>query len=116
MGNGTGVHAAKRSWVDFAGWDNTGYGNLIKASTDFIYPRVYTSYYAHLQSFLVSPGQEIGTTQLIAYSDNTGQSTGPHLHFHVRSGPDAVDVRDLDDFSENGLYPSGSGVCGSMYR
>lgn len=116
MGNGTGVYAAKRSWVDFAGWDTTGYGNLIKASTDFLYPRVYTSYYAHLQSFLVSPGQEIGTSQHIAYSDNTGQSTGPHLHFHVRSGSDAVDVRNLHDFQENSLYPSGSGVCGSMYR
>jgi hypothetical protein len=116
MGNGTGVYAARRSWVDFAGWDTTGYGNLIKASTDFLYPRVYTSYYAHLQSFWVSPGQEIGTSQLIAYSDSTGQSTGPHLHFHVRSGSDAVDVRDLYDFMENSLYPSGSGVCGSMYR
>lgn len=116
MSIGTGVYAAKRSWVDFAGWDVTGYGNLIKASTDFLYPRVYTSYYAHLQSFLVSPGQEIATSQLIAYSGNMGQSTGPHLHFHVRSGSDAVDLRDLYDFRENSLYPFGSGVCGYMYR
>lgn len=113
---GTGVHAAYTSWVDFAGWDNTGYGNLIKTSTDFLYPRVYTSYYAHLSSFLVSPGQKVGTTARIAYSGNTGQSTGPHLHFHVRSGSDAVDVRNLYIFDENSLYPSGWGVCGSMHR
>ncbi|WP_322801248.1 M23 family metallopeptidase [Thermoflexus sp.] len=116
MSVGTGVYAAQRGWVDFAGWDNTGYGNLIKISTDFIYSRVYTSYYAHLQSFVVSPGQEVAISQLIAYSGNTGNSTGPHLHFHTQSGSDAVDLRDLYVFNENSLYPNGVGVCGYMYR
>ena len=112
---GTGVYAAKTSWVDFAGWDNTGYGNLIKTSTDFLYPRVYTSHYAHLNSFLVSPGQKVGTLALIAYSGNSG-GVPAHLHFHVRSASDAVDLRDLYVFNENSLYPSSWGVCGSMYR
>lgn len=120
VSSGTGVYSTKRSWVDFAGWDNTGYGNLLKSNTDRIYSKPYIAYYAHLSSFVASPGQEIATGALIAYSGNTGNSTGPHLHFHVKyvSGGDEgpINLRNLNTFAENGLYPSGSGNCGQMSR
>ena len=43
--------------------------------------------YAHLQngSLQVRPGQSVETGQALAASGNTGQSTGPHLHFAVQA-------------------------------
>jgi murein DD-endopeptidase MepM/ murein hydrolase activator NlpD len=43
----------------------------------------FMTYYAHLQSFIVSQGQSVIKGQVIGYSGNTGCSTAPHLHFGV---------------------------------
>ena len=39
--------------------------------------------YAHLSTIGVTKGQQVGTGQVIGYSDTTGYATGPHLHFGV---------------------------------
>ena len=52
--------------------------------------RISTAY-GHNTSVAVGVGQQVAQGQLIAYSGNTGHSTGPHVHFEVRINGSAVD-------------------------
>lgn len=45
------------------------------------------SQYGHLSALSVKAGQRVVAGQRIARSGSTGNSTGPHLHFEVRTGP-----------------------------
>ncbi len=55
--------------------------------------------YAHLQASLVQPGDIVNLGDAIALSGNTGNSTGPHLHFETRFYGTAVDPRQVFTFS-----------------
>lgn len=55
---------------------STGYGKYIKIENG-----IEGSVLAHLQSFQVKVGDTVSEGQPIAFSDNTGNSTGPHLHW-----------------------------------
>jgi hypothetical protein len=86
---GTRVGAAGRGRVAFAGWNSGGYGNLI-----VIKHRLgFESWYAHLSSIAVSPGQSVVGGTTIGYVGSTGHSTGPHLHFEVRHFGTPIDPR-----------------------
>jgi murein DD-endopeptidase MepM/ murein hydrolase activator NlpD len=43
--------------------------------------------YCHLARIVVKAGQRVKEGQIIGYSDNTGNSTGPHLHYEERRSP-----------------------------
>lgn len=78
---GTEVYATADGVADWANsGHNGGYGKLVKISHSF----GFRTYYAHLDKIIVSKGEFIKKGQLIAYSGNTGYSTGPHLHYEVR--------------------------------
>ncbi|HEC23306.1 MAG TPA: hypothetical protein ENI95_10365 [Chloroflexi bacterium] len=68
----------------------TAYGNTIVIEHDFGYrgQPVYTLY-AHLSALLVTPGQRVQSGQVIGLIGNTGQVSGPHVHFEVRVGRDS---------------------------
>lgn len=46
------------------------------------------TYYAHQNERQVKEGDTVRTGDIIGQVGNTGKSTGPHLHFEVRKGPD----------------------------
>lgn len=56
------------------------FGNLV--IIDHGYGRV--TKYGHLKKILVKPGQRVKRGEVIALLGNTGQSTGPHVHYEVR--------------------------------
>ena len=86
VSNGTPVVAAAAGTVIVAGWMG-GYGNLVVVD----HGGGVSTAYGHNTSVAVGVGQQVAQGQLIAYSGNTGHSTGPHVHFEVRINGAAVD-------------------------
>ncbi|SOB91540.1 septal ring factor EnvC (AmiA/AmiB activator) [Ureibacillus xyleni] len=81
---GTPIVAAAGGAVVYAG-PLSSYGNVVIV-THNMGGDIYTTVYAHLDSYSVSVGQTVGKGEQIARMGNTGRSTGPHLHFEVHIG------------------------------
>ncbi|MFJ1968223.1 peptidoglycan DD-metalloendopeptidase family protein [Streptomyces sp. NPDC087903] len=80
---GTSLKAVGAGTVVSAGWGGA-YGNqvVIKLADG------YYAQYAHLSQLSVSAGQAVGAGQQVGLSGATGNVTGPHLHFEIRTTPD----------------------------
>ncbi|MFF2195998.1 LysM peptidoglycan-binding domain-containing M23 family metallopeptidase [Streptomyces sp. NPDC058157] len=79
---GTTVRAVGAGTVVSAGWGGA-YGNqVVIRHADGKY-----SQYGHLSQLNVSTGQTVTAGQSIGLSGATGNVTGPHLHFEIRTGP-----------------------------
>jgi peptidase M23-like protein len=81
--NGTPISAAAAGVVAAVSFENGGYGNYVKLSHKDG-AKTYYTYYAHLASAAVSAGQKVRAGDVIGHSNNTGASTGPHLHFGLK--------------------------------
>lgn len=80
---GTPLKAVGAGTVVSAGWGGA-YGNQVVIQlADGHYAQ-----YAHLSSLSVSSGQSVTGGQQIGLSGATGNVTGPHLHFEIRTTPD----------------------------
>ncbi|MFE6282087.1 peptidoglycan DD-metalloendopeptidase family protein [Streptomyces sp. NPDC057877] len=79
---GTPLKAVGPGTVVSAGWAGA-YGNQVVIKLD----DGYYAQYAHLSSLSVSSGQSVTGGQQIGLSGSTGNSTGPHLHFEIRTTP-----------------------------
>ncbi len=79
-GEGTPVRAADSGVVVFSGWAYGGYGYMVMID----HGNGYQTVYAHLSQTTTSCGRSVSQGQPIALAGNSGNSTGPHLHFEIR--------------------------------
>ena len=84
---GTPVYAADNGKVIVAEDSGNGYGNYIILD----HQNGYKTLYGHNSELLVSVGDIVAKGDKIALSGNTGNSTGPHLHFEIHVGDEKVD-------------------------
>lgn len=84
-GQGTPVMASANGTVIRAGY-YADYGYCV----DISHGNGVVTRYGHLSKILVSVGQSVSQYNTIAYSGNTGDSTGPHLHFEIIMNGTAV--------------------------
>lgn len=77
--NGTAVLAAADGTVLKTGYEDGGYGHYV-----VIQHNGFQTLYAHLRVSYCTKGQFVAEGDVIGLSDNSGFSTGPHLHFELR--------------------------------
>ena len=78
---GTAVFATDSGVVVYSGWSQYGFGYLIVLD----HGNGWQSAYAHLSAVNVGCGQSVAQGSVIGAIGNTGNSTGAHLHFEMRS-------------------------------
>jgi murein DD-endopeptidase MepM/ murein hydrolase activator NlpD len=71
--------AADSGKVVFAGWDSTGYGNMVLID----HGNGFRTRYGHLSQIMVISGQSVKRGDTVGKMGNTGHSTGPHTHFEI---------------------------------
>ena len=83
VGYTSSVYATKSGRVlltNSSGWGG-GYGNYVVID----HGGGLTTLYAHMSVVKVSPGDTVSQGTVIGITGNTGASTGPHLHYEVRT-------------------------------
>ncbi|MGV9452262.1 M23 family metallopeptidase [Streptomyces sp. NPDC003635] len=85
VASGTQVYAAHGGTVVKAGSNGAGDGPAYGNAVVIKHGNGTYSQYAHLSKIQVKVGQIVKTGQKIALSGNTGNSSGPHLHFEIRT-------------------------------
>ncbi len=89
---GTPVHSVRKGKVVFAG-ERRGYGNTVIVEHD----NGDRTMYGHNALLRVRNGELVEAGAVVAFSGNTGRSTGPHVHFEqLPSGRPLKDSLDAD--------------------
>ncbi|GAA2352609.1 transglycosylase family protein [Streptomyces cuspidosporus] len=99
VATGTQVRAVGSAEVVAAGWGGAYGYQVVLRHPDGMYTQ-----YAHLSSLSVHVGQKVSGGHQIGRSGATGNVTGPHVHFEVRTGPDyGSDVNPLAYLRSKGV-------------
>jgi len=85
---GTKVYATGDGKVIRAGWNSSGFGNLVVID----HGNGLQSYYGHLSAIKVSEGMNIKRGDNLGLSGSTGLSSGPHLHYQINKLGSAVNA------------------------
>lgn len=84
------VVAAAEGDVVLAGWEDPdhskGFGMRVTIKHTLPGDKYYYTIYGHLSEILVKEGEHVSQGQVIGKTGNTGESTGPHLHFELADG------------------------------
>jgi murein DD-endopeptidase MepM/ murein hydrolase activator NlpD len=77
----TPVYATADGIVEYAGFHKgSGFGNLVILEHNY----GFRTSFGHLNKVVVKSGQFVRKGTLIAYTGNSGMSSGPHLHYEIR--------------------------------
>ncbi|WP_324997745.1 M23 family metallopeptidase [Salinisphaera sp.] len=78
---GTPIHAAAEGTVKYAGWMH-GYGRIVELKNF----DGYSTRYAHMHKIRsnLDVGEHVTKGEVIGYVGESGEATGPHLHFEIR--------------------------------
>ena len=87
---GSVIRAAHDGVVSYSGQKYRGYGKVVVIK----FNEIWSSWYAHLDSFLVKKGQVIQRGDVIGLMGDTGRASGVHLHFELRKKQKAVNPLD----------------------
>lgn len=120
---GVEVRAATAGRVIYSGNDTNGpnedFGELILIDSVKIPPsgvRTYRHAYAHLSQRNVASGTFVNRGELLGLTGDTGNTSGPHLHFHVSAGESAVDPTPMVGFDPFSNFPTNDETtCGKNY-
>ncbi len=78
---GSPIYASDHGVVVYAGWNDYGYGNVVVLD----HGNGWQTLYAHMSTYGVSCGMSVYQGGVIGAVGSTGNSSGPHLHFEMRS-------------------------------
>ena len=86
---GTPIRASASGFITYAGDELKAYGNLVLIK----HSGGYTTAYAHADRLVVVKGDYVASGQVIGYTGETGDISGPQLHFEIRSNTTPVNPR-----------------------
>lgn len=106
---GTNVYACEEGTITALHPNHATAGNWVEIT----HQNGYVTWYMHNSQFKVKEGDRVQKGQVIALSGNTGNSTGPHLHFEVHHNDEKVDPLTFKYSNGMGSGTGGFGVSSS---
>ncbi|MFB9135547.1 peptidoglycan DD-metalloendopeptidase family protein [Vibrio sp. AK197] len=109
---GTPVYAPADGVVEVVRPSNKGSGNFLRVQHSY----GFSSSFLHLSKFKVQTGEFVKKGDLIAYSGNSGLSSGPHLHYEIRFVGRALDPKPFINWGVNDFESIFSSVRGIRWE